>query len=72
MLRLPDYAVGVDDQNVSPANKDRDDIIEALHDSIWPVTNIEAFVALLDEGGKECLEMRHGSRKETCLHRCGS
>ena len=49
--------------------KDEEDFVERLQNSIWPKTDVGTFVALLDEGGKECLEMRYGKRKETCLHR---
>ena len=49
--------------------KDEEDFVERLQNSIWPNTDVGTFVALLDEGGKECLEMRYGKRKETCLHR---
>ena len=69
MLRSPDADEVLDDQSFNLETKDRDHIIEALNNSIWPRTNIDALVALLGEGGKEVLEMRHGSRKETCLHR---
>ena len=69
MLGLPNSDEVLGDHSYTPEMKDMDDIIEALNNSIWPVTDMEAFIALLDEGGKEVLEMRHGSRKETCLHR---
>ena len=49
--------------------KDKDDFIELLQNAIWPNTDSETFVALLEEGGKECLERRYGQRQETCLHR---
>ena len=49
--------------------KDKDDFIELLQNAIWPNTDSETFVELLEEGGKKCLERRYGQRQETCLHR---
>ena len=69
MQRLPDADC---DENVNGgqfSSKEKVEFIEALHNSIWPATNTETFLTLLDEGGKECLDMRHGARHETCLHR---
>ena len=42
---------------------------EALNKAIWPSTNIEKFVTLLQDAGPEYFNLRHGSRHDTCLHR---
>ena len=68
MLRIPN-GEEVDYDNMKQPYKDEEEFIERLQNSIWPKTDPEYFAALLDEGGKECLEMRYGKRQETCLHR---
>ena len=68
MLRIPN-GEEVDYDNMKQPYKDEDEFIERLQNAIWPKTDPEYFTALLDEGGKECLEMRYGQRQETCLHR---
>ena len=68
MLRIPN-GEDIEYDNIKQNFKDSDDFIERFQNSIWPYTNSETFLALLDEGGKESLEMRHGPRQETCLHR---
>ena len=68
MLRIPN-GDDIDYCNIKESYKDKDIFVERLQDSIWPDTDSETFLALLEEGGKECLEMRYGQRQETCLHR---
>ena len=68
MMRIPNKDV-VEYDNMKHNYQDQDDLIERLQNSIWPNTDSEVFLALLDEGGKECLDMRYGPRQETCLHR---
>ena len=68
MLRIPN-GDDIDYCNIKERYKDQDNFVERLQDSIWPDTDSETFLALLEEGGKECLEMRYGQRQETCLHR---
>ena len=68
MMRIPK----VEDMHydkIKQKYNDEEDFVERLQNSIWPNTDFGTFVTLLDEGGKECLEMRYGKRKETCLHR---
>jgi hypothetical protein len=59
----------MDYNSIKQNYKDQEDFIELLQNSIWPNTDSDTFLALLDEGGKECLEMRYGQRQETCLQR---
>ena len=68
MLRIPN-GEDVNYDNMKQPYKDEEEFIEQLQNAIWPKTDPESFAALLDEGGKECLEMRYGQRQETCLHR---
>ena len=65
MLCVPDAEY----EPFKPDLKEKDEFVEALQNSIWPKTNAETFLNLLEEGGKEYLEMKHGPRQETCLHR---
>ena len=44
---------------------------EALNNAIWPATNVDEFLRLLEETGTVCFNLRHGSRHDTCLHRYG-
>ena len=68
MMRIPN-GDEVEYDSIKQNFKDQDDFIGRLQNAIWPNTDTETFMALLDEGGKDCLEMRYGKRKETCLHR---
>ena len=68
MLRIPN-GENFEYDNMKQPYKDEEEFIERLQNAIWPNTDSEAFTALLDEGGKECLESRYGQRQETCLHR---
>ena len=68
MLRIPN-GDDVQYDNMKQPYKDEEEFIERLQNAIWPNTDPEGFAALLEEGGKECLEMRYGQRQETCLHR---
>ena len=67
MLSDQDKRVG--DGNSYLASDVKCGFVDSLHNAIWPTTDIDVFLKLLDEGGKECLDMRHGPRHETCLHR---
>ena len=42
---------------------------ESLNKAIWPSTNVDKFIKLLQETNYKCLNVRHGSRQDTCLHR---
>ena len=42
---------------------------EAMNKAIWPSTDVDKFIRLLHDAGPECLNLRHGSRHDTCLHR---
>ena len=53
--------IPIETQDATPA--------EELHNSIWPSTDIDAFVRHLDKGGNEILNVRHGPKHDTCLHR---
>ena len=68
MMRIPKVE-DMQYDHIKQKYKDEEDFVERLQNSIWPNTDVDTFVALLDEGGKDCLEMRYGKRKETCLHR---
>ena len=46
-----------------------DMFLEELHNSIWPVTNVDKFNQLLDASNITYLEIKHGRRQETLLHR---
>ena len=50
----------------SPTN-----VAEALNQAIWPSTDVDKFVQLLNEAGDEYLNVQHGPRHDTCLHRFG-
>ena len=69
MLRVPNGETEAEYDNIKQNYKDQDDFIERLQNSIWPNTDSQTFLELVDEGGKECIEMRYGQRHETCLHR---
>ena len=71
MLQLQsDDDESVNGEKVYLNNKEKEDYIEVLHNAIWPTTNIETLLALLDEDGNDkLLDIKHGSRHETCLHR---
>ena len=43
--------------------------VEELHNSIWPVTNVDKFTQLLDACSNSYLEAKHGRREESLLHR---
>ena len=45
------------------------DLAQAINRAIWPSTNVERFNVLLQQVGPECLNIGHGSRHDTCLHR---
>ena len=49
--------------------KDEGDFVERLQNAIWPKTNLQSFKDMLNEGGKEFMEIRSGKNQETCLHR---
>ena len=46
-----------------------DMFVEELHNSVWPVTNVDKFNQLLDASNITYLEVKHGRRQETLLHR---
>ena len=48
----------------SPTN-----VAEALNQTIWPSTDVDKFVRILHEAGDEYLNVQHGPRHDTCLHR---
>ena len=43
--------------------------IKQLHNSVWPNTNIDIFLKLIDGVATDCLDTKHGERHETLLHR---
>ena len=69
MLRCKPNKDEMEYKSIKQSYKDQNDFIELLQNSIWPNTDSETFLALVDEGGKGCLDMRYGQRQETCLHR---
>ena len=69
MKRIPNND-HVEYDSMKQCYKDETDFLERLQNAIWPNTDLQSFVEMLDEGGKDCMEMRHGKRQETCLHRC--
>ena len=44
-------------------------LVEQMHNSVWPNTNIDVFLKLTDACDVDCLDTRHGGRHETLLHR---
>ena len=57
---------GVKKQDASRIN-----LVEDLNRAIWPSNDINKFLTLLQEAGPEYMDVRHGSRHETFLHRFG-
>ena len=43
--------------------------VEKLHNTVWPNTNVSEFSKLLNACNAETLEIQHGGRQETLLHR---
>ena len=48
----------------SPTN-----VAEALNQAIWPSTDVDKFIHILNEAGDEYLNVQYGPRHDTCLHR---
>ena len=68
MMRIPNND-DVEYDNMKQNFKDEVDFVERLQNAIWPKTNLQTFEDMLNEGGKECMEIRSGKNLETCLHR---
>ena len=47
----------------------KSDLSDAIHRAVWPCTDVDRFLSLLEKAGPEYLDVRHGSRYDTCLHR---
>ena len=45
---------------------------QAINNAIWPSTDVDRFLSLLEQAGNDFLNVRHGSRHDTCLHRSGT
>ena len=68
MMRIPNND-DVEYDSMKQNFKDEGDFVERLQNAIWPKTNLQAFEDMLNEGGKEFMEIRSGKNQETCLHR---
>ena len=68
MMRIPNND-DVEYDSMKQNFKDEGDFVERLQNAIWPKTNLQGFEDMLNEGGKEFMEIRSGKKQETCLHR---
>lgn len=57
------------DRSIRKQEESCNQYAEALNKAIWPATNVDEFLRLLEETGTVCFNLRHGSRHDTCLHR---